>query len=95
MKKVYNMELCNSFHSNKEATDGTIYPTIITSLDPDKLEFEADARIPSDAKEVNIYVNGPAIALIAALNVCKIRKIKVTLWHFNVVTGKYFNQRVW
>jgi len=44
--------------------------------------------------EINIYVTGLTVALIAALNVCKREHLNVTLWHFNRETGNYFPQPV-
>ena len=44
--------------------------------------------------EVNIYVTGLTVALIAALNVCKEEGLVAVVWHYNKETGNYFPQKV-
>lgn len=41
---------------------------------------------------VNIYVTGPAVALVAALNAMRKEGISVTLFHYNKDTDSYFPQ---
>lgn len=43
---------------------------------------------------VNIYVTGLTPALIESINLCHKYGTKVTLYHFNRETGKYFPQEV-
>lgn len=43
---------------------------------------------------VNIYVTGLTVSLIAVLNVCRKNGMKVTLYHYDRETGKYFPQEV-
>lgn len=43
---------------------------------------------------VNLYVTGLTVALIAALNVCRVLGLKVTLYHYNRETGSYYPQEV-
>ena len=44
--------------------------------------------------EVNLYVTGLTVALIAALNVCRREGLVVTLWHYDRATDGYYPQKV-
>lgn len=44
---------------------------------------------------LNLYVTGLTVAVIAILNVCRCEGITVTLWHYDRNTGKYYPQNVY
>lgn len=89
-----SMELCKGRHSTP-ATDGAIFETEVNPLDTAELEQTAKERLQSlDIKKLNLYVTGLTVALIAVLNVTKELSIKVTLWHFDRESGKYYSQEV-
>lgn len=63
--------------------------------DPEWLEETASGYLSRlGVQEVEVYVTGLTVALIAALNAARELGIKVTLYHFDRDTGKYFRQEV-
>lgn len=89
-----SMELCKGRHSTP-ATDGAIFETEVNPLDVTALELEAKKKLKSlNITKLNLYVTGLTVALVAVLNVTKELNIKVTLWHFNRESGKYYSQEV-
>lgn len=89
-----SMELCKGRHETP-ATDGAIFETEVNPLDVTALELEAKERLTSlNITKLNLYVTGLTVALVAVLNVTRELGIKVTLWHFNRETGKYYCQEV-
>ena len=57
-------------------------------------EEDAFALYIANDIQLNLYVTGLTVALIAALNVCRENNIKVTLYHFDRETNTYFAQEV-
>lgn len=43
---------------------------------------------------LNLYVTGLTVALVAILNICHEANISVTLWYYDKNTNSYFNQKV-
>lgn len=88
------MELCKGRHSTP-ATDGAIFETEVNPLDVTALESEAKEKLANlNITKLNLYVTGLTVALIAVLNATRELNIKVTLWHFDRETGKYYSQEV-
>lgn len=95
MKKL-SLELCKARH-NTPAKDGAIFENEVNPLNPAELETIAYSRLKSfgdDVKYIDLYVTGLTVALIATLNACKRLDIKVTLKHFDRITGMYYSQEV-
>ena len=90
---TYKMALCEGRHAIPQATDGYIYPTEVDPLNTEKLEEDALLAL-SGIKELDLYVTGLTVALIAALNACKRLNIEVTLYHYNRESGDYYPQKV-
>lgn len=89
-----SMELCKDRHSTP-ATDGAIFETEVNPLDIIVLESHAKERLANlNITSLSLYVTGLTVALIAVLNATKELNIKVTLWHFDRETGKYYCQEV-
>lgn len=89
-----SMELCKSRHSTS-ATDGAIFETEVNPLNVSALESEAKEKLESlNITKLNLYVTGLTVALIAVLNATRELGIKVTLWHFDRESGKYYCQEV-
>ena len=89
-----SMELCKGRHSTP-ATDGAIFETEVNPLDVVALESEAKEKLESlNITKLHLYGTGLTVALIAVLNVTKELNIKVTLWHFDRESGKYYSQEV-
>ena len=89
-----SMELCKGRHET-QATDGAIFETEVNPLDIIALESHAKERLANlNITSLRLYVTGLTVALIAVLNATKELNIKVTLWHFDRETGKYYCQEV-
>lgn len=63
-------------------------------IDPEWDGSDMTSLVMLDTLHVNIYVTGLTVALIAAINACKVNNISVTLYHFNRETGTYYPQEV-
>jgi len=96
MKKVINMALCQGRHEIPQATEGAIFENEIADPTNTKaLQAAAYAKLSAmDVEELNLYVTGLTVALIAVINACKELGISLTLWHFDRETGGYFKQEV-
>lgn len=96
MAKVMNVALCQGRHEIPQATEGAIFENEIA--DPTNtaaLQTWAYAKLSAmGVVELNLYVTGLTVALIAAINACKELGVNLTLWHFDRETGGYFKQEV-
>ena len=54
-----------------------------------------DGDIIPHGLNLNLYVTGLTVAVIAILNVCRGEDINVTLWHYDRDTGEYYPQKVY
>lgn len=91
---IASMELCKGRHSTP-ATDGAVFETEVNPLDISALESEVKKKLVSlNITKLNLYVTGLTVALIAVLNATRELGIKVTLWHFDRESGKYYCQEV-
>lgn len=89
-----SMELCKARHETP-AEDGAIFETEVDPLDVVGLESQAKERLVSlNITRLHLYVTGLTVALIAVLNATRELNIKVTLWHFDRESGKYYCQEV-
>lgn len=43
---------------------------------------------------LDLYVTGLSVALVAVLNAARVRKVSVTLYHYDRETGEYYSQEV-
>lgn len=91
-KRAMTLALVNGRH-NIPNVEGAVFQGAVNPLDVEALESAAQFVL-QDCAELNLYVTGLTVALIAALNVANDLGIPVTLWHFNRDTGKYYPQRV-
>ena len=93
--KTASMCLCLGRHAIPEAVDGAIFPTEVNPLEVGELEARAMQILSAmQIVSLNLYVTGLTVALIAALNVCRELEIKVTLYHYDRESGKYYPQEV-
>lgn len=74
-------------------SSGSIFGTELDPLDLSGMEREAAKQLRG-VFTLNLYVTGLTVALVAVLNVCRERKINVTLYHYNRKTGNYYPQEV-
>ena len=57
-------------------------------------EYQKEKLESLNITKLNLYVTGLTVALIAVLNATRELGIKVTLWHFDRESGKYYCQEV-
>lgn len=88
-----SMALCEGRHEIPQAVDGSIFGNELDPLDVASMESMA-ASMLANVDVLNLYVTGLTVALIAVLNVCRDKGIKVTLYHFDRATGGYYPQVV-
>lgn len=92
-KKYMKVALCEGRHEIPQAVDGSIFSATVDPLDVESLEVIALCRL-AGVKQLDLYVTGLTVALVAVLNVCHLEGITVTLYHYNRETGDYYPQRV-
>lgn len=90
MKKV--LGLCKGRHEMPVSSfifDGAIE-------DPTDLKWLAAtvSNSLSDTTELDLYVTGLTVALVAVINYCCKYGIELTLYHFDTKSGSYFPQKV-
>lgn len=71
-----------------------IFDEIVNPTDRIGMYKIANDKIPSDAESIDLYITGLTPAAMAVVSVCAKRKIKLTAWHYNRETGKYYSQYV-
>lgn len=75
--------------------EGAIFNEIADPTNTDDIYLTALTWLDSNnVGELNLYVTGLTVALIAVINACKVRGVDLTLWHFNRDTNSYFAQEV-
>ncbi len=107
MKKEMNIALFESRHKIPQACDGSIFDCSISSnmmTDPDALEKLAYTRFLAKQVElgiettkglqVNLYVTGLTVALIAVINALAKTDTELTLYHYDRDTNSYYPQKV-
>lgn len=71
-----------------------LFPNSVDPTDTVGLFDAADAAIPADCTDLDVYVTGLTPATLAVVDVCNQRGISMTALHFNRDTGGYFRQQV-
>ena len=95
--KSINLGLVKGRHEIPEVS-GYIFnrnvenPSDFTSMWKVADDFLGDMDM--SVKEINLYVTGLTAALIEVLNVSKEYGIRVNLFHYNPLDGKYYKQEV-
>ena len=95
--KSINVGLVKGRHEIPEVTNYIFKGTIENPSDFGSMWKVADDFIGDmdmSIKEINLYVTGLTAALIEVLNVAKEYGIKVNLFHYNPLDGKYYKQEV-
>jgi len=84
-------ELCKGRHATP--ADDSIFGTELNPLDIEGLEQIAMDKLQS-VTELDLYVTGLSVALVAVINTCHKLGIKLTLWHFDKDSNSYYPQPV-
>lgn len=97
-KAELNIELCAGRHEIAQAVDGSMFPDELKPSDIEQIEQTAD-RYVSDAvelgiKQINLYVTGLTVALVAAIKAAIKHGIGLTLWHYDRDSDGYLPQAV-
>jgi len=90
MKKV--LGLCKSRHEIKGVTE-YVFGNTLDPLAIEEMELHAIEKLRG-VKQLDLYVTGLTVALVAVINACSILGVTLTLFHFNKETGEYYPQRV-
>lgn len=85
------LALCEGRHEMPAVVEGAIFGNSINPLDVEGLEKVASEKL-ADVQELTLYVTGLTVALVAVINVCHEKGIKLTLMHFDRVAGNYYQQ---
>jgi hypothetical protein len=95
-----NIGVCKGRHEIPSVTGGYIFSREIPAemlVNPLALEDEALnnlSNLLSGNTDVNLYVSGLTVAVMATVNACKALGLKVTLMHFNRENGEYYPQEI-
>lgn len=96
--RVKRVSLCDSRHLFPEEVQGSIYSHTIDLDRPKAIESRADMyvcqAICDGFVELDVYVTGVQRALVAVINACHRRGMKLVLWHFNPKSEQYESQEV-
>lgn len=57
-------------------------------------EFEVDVLLVCEGVQLNLYVTGLTVAVIAAIKAAKSHEINVTLWHYDKDNDNYYPQEI-
>lgn len=87
--------LCKARHDHEEIKGlPSIFPQKVDDItNVGELTRIAREAI-KDCTEVDLYVTGLTVALVAVIRVCYTEMIPLTLWHFNSDNNSYFPQIV-
>ena len=85
------LALCEGRHKMPDVVEGAIFDNIINPLDVEGLEKTASEKL-ADVQQLTLYVTGLTVALVAVINICHAKGIKLTLMHFNRDAGNYYQQ---
>ena len=87
------MELCKGRHNIDEAIDGAVFPNSLDPLDLDTMDSLAEKSI-GEIDELDLYVTGLSVALTSVINYCRRKGVKLTLYHYDKISGEYYPQPV-
>lgn len=86
--------LCQGRHDIPQATDGSIFPSVVPDpTDINGLRNRAE-MVLKDAESVDLYVTGLTVALVEVIKYCIDKDITLTLYHWNTATNDYYPQEV-
>jgi len=88
----YTFELCKGRHETPATS--AIFAETLNPLDVEGMYNMADAAIPADCTDLDVYVTGLSVALLAVVNVCMDRGISMTALHYDRESGAYYPQIV-
>ena len=91
MKKI--LALCEGRHEMPSQVEGAIFGNELDPLNTSAME-ETAAAVLQSVTELELYVTGLTVALVAVVNVCHVNNIKLTLMHFDRSSGTYYPQIV-
>lgn len=91
--KEKTLALCEGRHEMPDAVEGAIFGNSVDPLDVDGLEKIASEKL-AGVQHLRLYVTGLTVALVAVINVCHEKCIKLTLMHFDRGSGNYYQQMV-
>jgi hypothetical protein len=101
----FNIGLCQGRHEI-QGVKSYFFPQEVNPLDIDWLNqravFVIDKMVElakadgANGLEVNLYVTGLTVTLVAVINACShYPEVELTLWHYDRVSGQYYPQTVY
>lgn len=87
------MGLCEGRHEIPEVRDGYIYPNTLNPLDEKGMMEMGYSKI-KDVNCLHLYVTGLTVALVTIINICRIKHISLTLYHYDINSKTYFTQEL-
>jgi hypothetical protein len=90
-----NVALCEGRHEILQATDGSIFPSVVNPLDIEGMsKHVSDFFENKEFESVNLYVTGLTVALIEVVKYCYHNDISLTLYHYNKEDNSYYPQTI-
>jgi hypothetical protein len=94
MKNI-NVALCEGRHEIPQATDGSIFPSVVNPLDIEGMSKHVVNFFQNkEFDNVNLYVTGLTVALVEVIKYCYDNNINLTLYHFNKADNNYYPQTI-
>jgi len=98
MKRIKKVVLCDGRHDVPQATDGAIFPHTVRLSDLHEVDEVADrfvCQCHCNGDALQVYCTGVQYPLVAVINACLKRDVKLTLMHFDPNTKTYYPQQVY
>lgn len=94
-KNVVKVALCEGRHTMPEGVVGSIFPNAVDPTDLKTLDEVAEKFVEDNiGKDLEVYVTGLTVALVAVIKACQDKAVSLTLYHFNRDTNGYYPQLV-
>ena len=96
-EKIKKCALCESRHTVPKDVVDSIYPHTVNLNDMHQLAEIADRYVcqcKCDGNDLHVYVTGITAPMVAVINACRKRDVKLVLWHWNPSKKDYYRQEV-
>lgn len=95
MNDIVNVALCEGRHAMPNGVEGSIFPNAVDPTDLVSLDLIAEMFVNNNlGKQINIYVTGLSVALVAVIKAARGKNVGLSLFHYNRDTGNYYKQTV-
>ena len=87
------MCLCEGRHEMPSEVEGSIFPNTLNPTDLEGMQQIVAEKLEG-VTTLNLYVTGLSVALVEVIKYCVENKVELTLYHYDLNTGKYYKQPV-